>query len=259
MTVGSEREYRARFAAALLDRSSDAHPPGLDERAARRFRVYRNNVHGALIGALADAYPVVRRLVGEDFFAAMAREFFLSETARGPSLALYGAGFADFVDQFAPAASVAYLADVARLERARLESLHAADAEALDASALPNEGDQLVHARFAPHPAARLVASRHPIVSIWLANQHDEAAVSITAASEHALVTRPAREVHVLQLDEPGGAFAHALMQGATVQSAYTSATAIAVDFDVAAVFSRLLQAGAFADATITNVRGDLQ
>lgn len=59
------------------------------------------------------------------------------ETTRGPSLALYGAGFADFVEDFEPAASVVYLADVARLERARLESLHAADAQVLDASVLP--------------------------------------------------------------------------------------------------------------------------
>lgn len=103
MTLRPEALYRAHFAAALVDRSSDAHPPDLDARAARRFRVYRNNVHGALIGALGDAYPVVRRLVGEDFFAAMAREFFLSETVRRPSLALYGAGFADFIDRFEPA------------------------------------------------------------------------------------------------------------------------------------------------------------
>lgn len=248
MTISAERRYRAQFAAALLDRSGDAHPPGLDARAARRFRVHRNNVHGALIGALADAYPVVQRLVGEDFFTAMAREFLLQETARRPSLALYGAGFADFIDHFEPAASVAYLADVARLERARLESLHAADAEPLDASTLLNEGE-LVHTHFAPHPATRLIASLHPIVSIWLANQDDEAAASITAANEHALVTRPARDVQIFKLDGPGGAFTRALLQGATVESAYASATELAADFDVTAAFSRLLEAGAFAHA----------
>lgn len=53
-------------------------------------------------------------------------------------------------------------------------------------------GDQLVHAHFAPHPATRLITSPHPIVSIWLANQSNVAAPNITAASEHALITRPA-------------------------------------------------------------------
>ena len=137
-------DYRNDFAAALVDRAADAHPSGMDACAARRFRVYRNNVHGALISALADAYPVVQRLVGEDFFAAMAREFFLLESTRETSLALYGKGFAAFIDEFEPAASVAYLGDIARLERARLEALHALDAPVLDSSALPTDGEQLL-------------------------------------------------------------------------------------------------------------------
>ncbi len=257
MSIRCEHAYRVHIASAIVDESIDAHPPGLDSRAAQRFRVYRNNVHGALIGALSDAYPVVRSLVGEEFFAAMAREFFLSETVRGPSLALYGAGFADFIERFEPAASVVYLADVARLERARLESLHAADAEVLDPSVLPGDGDQLVHARFTPHPASRLIASAHPVVSIWLSHQPDAATTNITAASEHVLVTRPGFEVRTLRLDEPAGAFTHALMQGATVQTAYSSASAEPEEFDVVAVFSSLLEAGVFKHAFIQ--KGDWQ
>jgi hypothetical protein len=59
VSAGPDREYRARIADALLDASPAAHPPGLDPRAARRFRIHRNNVHRALRDALADAYPAV--------------------------------------------------------------------------------------------------------------------------------------------------------------------------------------------------------
>lgn len=244
-----ELAYRQQFGAALVERAGDACPPGLDARAARRFRVYRNNVHGALIGALADAYPVVQRLVGEKFFAAMAREFFLAEPARGASLALYGVGFADFIEDFKPAVSVPYLAGVARVERARLESLHAADAPALAASALPADGKRLLATRFTPHPALRLAASTHPAVTIWRANQAGATAASVAAVSETALVTRPGYEVRIQPLDQADAAFTRALMRGDELQDAHTQALAVSGTFDVGAVFATLLEAGAFTDA----------
>ncbi len=85
-----------------------------------RFAVYRNNVMMSLIDALADTYPVVQRLVGEDFFRAMARVFAQAKPPRSAVMAYYGRDFAAFIDAFPPAASVPYLADVARLEMARV-------------------------------------------------------------------------------------------------------------------------------------------
>lgn len=52
-------------------------PPGLTaqapDEAARRFAVYRNNVAVSLLAALADRFPVIERLIGPDFFAAMGQ------------------------------------------------------------------------------------------------------------------------------------------------------------------------------------------
>nr|BFE90967.1 hypothetical protein GCM10020185_15030 [Pseudomonas brassicacearum subsp. brassicacearum] len=60
------------FAAALLD-PRKACPPGLVSANGAdpqsRFAVYRNNVLSSLINALADNYPVVTQLVGEEFFS----------------------------------------------------------------------------------------------------------------------------------------------------------------------------------------------
>ena len=42
---------------------------------SRRFGVYRNNVYASLIDVLAGRFPVVARLVGEEFFRAMARAY----------------------------------------------------------------------------------------------------------------------------------------------------------------------------------------
>ena len=74
------------WAAALLDPERPA-PPGLrawnGSDPARRFAVHRNNVVASLVSALADGFPVVQALVGEEFFRAMAAVFvyFLWSTA----------------------------------------------------------------------------------------------------------------------------------------------------------------------------------
>ena len=100
----------ADFGAVLLAPTFQC-PPGLTtwngSDPAKRFGIYRNNVVVGLVDALADTYPVVQALVGEDFFRAMAGVFVRQVPPRTPVLAWYGEGFAGFVEQFPPAAGLA--------------------------------------------------------------------------------------------------------------------------------------------------------
>ena len=241
---------QADFAAALRDRSPDAVPDGFSDAAARRFRVYRNNVRVALVEALAAAYPAVSRLVGEPFFHRMAGVYAAEEPSRQRTLNLYGETFADFVSGFPPARELPYLADVARLERAVLEARHAADAAALDPAAATALGSGLASARLIPHPATRLVKSEYPVAEIWRANAGDtppvgELAVESEAAG--ALVARPALAVSVESLDLGRCAFAEALLTGGDLAAAHAAADSLDGDFDVIPAFRELLTAGAFA------------
>ncbi len=127
------------FARALRDAAHAAPPQtmGRDGRPdARRFAVYRNNVAVGLIATIEARYPVARRLVGDEFFRAMARAFVAAAKPRSPVMIHYGADFPDFVARFEPAREIAYLAEVARLENAWVEAYHAADAPALALAAL---------------------------------------------------------------------------------------------------------------------------
>ena len=122
------------FAAALLDPTRPC-PPGLTvwDRSdpTRRLAVYRNNVLGSLVDGLVSSFPVVQALVGEDFFRAMAAMFVRVAPPCSPVLAEYGGGFANFIASFAPAGGLPYLPDIARLEFARIQAFHAADAPVL--------------------------------------------------------------------------------------------------------------------------------
>lgn len=247
-------DIQARFARAVLDPERPV-PAGvagpLRARPVKRFSVYRNNVYAGLIGMLRGRFPVVERLVGETFFSATARAYVEVCPPESPVLMRYGATFADFLDGFAPVADVPYLGDVARLEWARHAAYHAADATPLDPGALedipPETAESL---RFAPHPSARLVRSRYPIVTIWSANRECGGPKALDAGSggEEALIARPGLTVEVRRLPEGGAAFIAALMAGDTLGEAAAAGASDSGEFDLRANLAGLIRSGAIAD-----------
>src|SRR5215216_4302562 len=120
---------QSAFAEALLDHSAPVPLPirgATRRKAERRFVVYRNNVLAGLTSALAARFPVLQRLMGDEFFREMARVYVTVEPPRSPLMMHYGGTFAAFIDGFEPAAPIAYLGDIARLEMARGRAYHAA-------------------------------------------------------------------------------------------------------------------------------------
>ena len=176
-------EMQRDFLRELLDEGGELPP---------RLEVYRRSVRANQAGALAATYPVVKRLVGDAFFAEAARRYAEAHPSRSGDLNEYGGGFPAFVAGYPHAASLPYLTDVARLEWACHECELAPDAAPFDFAALAHVSPDL-HAqlRFTLHPSVRLIASAHPIVSIHAANApHRDGTPERTRGTEHALVHR---------------------------------------------------------------------
>ena len=122
--------------ASLVDRDDGAIAALLaDGVTADRLNIYRNTFVTGVTKALRLTYPAVHRLVGAEFFEGAAAIFIAQHPPQAAWLDEYGAEFADFVRDFEPAASLPYLADVARLEWAVSRALHAADEPPLDLQA----------------------------------------------------------------------------------------------------------------------------
>jgi len=250
------------FADALLAPGAQC-PPGLfawnGSDPARRFAVYRNNVMVSLIDALADSYPVTRELVGEDFFAAMARLFVQARPPRSPVLAHYGEGFADFIEAFPPAAGLPYLADLARLEMLRVQSWHAADAESIDGQELARllaDVAALPSAHLGLHPSLGVLRSPHAVVSLWAAHQADDVAAALAqvgvAVPEAALVLRVGLEVEITRIGTGAAIFIGDLRHGHPLGAAAGRALDADAGFDLAATLGLLIRNGGIASAVIS-------
>jgi len=244
-------ERQRGFAAALLDPGLSM-PDGLigpdGEPGVRRFAVYRNNVVVGLTGTLKDAFPAVHRIVGADFFRAMARAYVMVEPPRSPILLDYGAGFPDFIRQFEPAAVLPYLADVARIERAWTEAYHAPEASPIDPSAFSAIApDQLPAIRLDLHPSLRVVRSQFPALTIWQMNVADgvPAPVDLASGNEDVLIVRPQADVEARSIPEGSPEFIQALADGKPLLAALGEALTASSRFDLSTNLADLLCAGA--------------
>jgi hypothetical protein len=230
---------QADFVQAVLD--PDLPPPhGVVSHHSTlprgRFAIYRNNVMVALVGALEARFPAARRIVGEAFFVTLARAFAASNPPQSPLMIHYGDDFPAFVESFEPAASVPYLADVARLEAARTRAYHAADATPLPldalATAFTEAADRLV---VDLHPSFEIVTSKFPLVTIFAMNIGEAEAHPIADWSEEdALVMRPEFDVEVRRVPRGGAIFLEALRLGAPIGAAVAEAHGACADFDLA-------------------------
>lgn len=242
-------EFLAGFDAALR---GGALPPGLTASApdevARRFAVYRNNVAVGLSDALAARFPVICRLVGADFFAAMARLHAEADRPQSPVLAEWGAEFADFLERFPPLAAYPYMADVARIEHAMGRAFHAADAPPVDPGALAAaDPDRL---RLHLHPSVILLPLAHPAVSIWAANQPGGAGRPIAAGPETALILRDAAFAVQVRAVGPGdAALIAALLAGETLSAAAARGQGAEPGHDPQPILVWLMGAGAIVEA----------
>ncbi len=218
---------------------------GQGRPAGRRFSVYRNNVAVSLTAALETGFPVVQKLVGAEFFAALAGVFLRAHPPRSPMLMLYGTEMPDFLAGFAPVQCLPYLPDVARLELALRTAYHAASATPLaqsDIASIPQ--DRLGDARLRLAPALCVVRSAHPLHDIWRA-QTDSAAAPIRPGAQDVVVLRPAFDPAPHLLTPGGAAFIAALQQGEPLGLA---ADAAGPDHDLSATLGLLITGGALID-----------
>lgn len=247
------------FTAGLLDPAHPA-PAGLTDaqgrQAGKRYDVYRNNVAASLIEALEQGYPVVYKLVGTDFFRAMAGVYMRAHPPTTPMMIHYGADMPAFIAGFPPAAALPYLADIARLEQGIRHAYHAADAAPIAGTALAVIApDDLPNIQMRFAPAVRIVASPYPIHAIWRANSDmgspnapkDAKANAKNTDAQAVLIARPDMDPTISLITAASLPVITALAQGKPLGLAFDLG---GDGFDPSALLTLLLTNGAITALT---------
>jgi len=231
--------FQRSFAQTLSDEPACTHA----------LAVYRNTALYGAVEALRANYPVAAAIVGQTMFDAIATEYAEFAPPRSPVLAVYGAGFANWIENQPWAGDAPYLSDVARFERLHIESLFAEDATPLTAGmigALSAEDWDRTQLRL--HPATRFGWATTPAMSIWRAHQH--AASSTMAPDWHAeggLFVRPFGQVAAHVIEPAMHRFLFGIRLGETIGAAAIATATLHPRADIGRLFACLIAHGAFA------------
>ena len=271
MSASLQEQQRALLQALWLPRHEEAvdlmaaHVRPAGSRWQRGLKAYRSNGHVLAQRALAGAYPVVRQLLGEENFLALALDLWLRHPPQRGDMAHWGEALPAHIESVAELnEQEPYLADVARAEWL----LHAA---ATAADAAPDLGSFQLLAEQDPagltlvlSPGVACVASRYPVVSI--VNAHLEGEPTLEEAGrrlragdrETALVWRQGFKPRLRRAAVGEQAFIAALQEKRSLADSLQAAPELAFnDWLAPAVQSGLLQRVAGSFGTIAAVIGE--
>jgi hypothetical protein len=212
------------FARAILDADAEKFGalPLLPGRISSGIAldVYRNTVFGALVNALRLTFPTVDKLVGEQFFDQMCVAFVESHPPKDANLAMFGGGFAGFIQSYNPAAELKYLADVARLDHA------------IDRTLMKPQGTQRIaidaNVSLGIPLSLSVLKIEYPadLIRDGL-DAGDDAALAqmdITRAARWLVLWRAGRKTMARPIGVPAGAFLDALLAAKPVDDALAAA-----------------------------------
>ncbi len=201
-------------------------------------RIHRNNVLGALRGALAGLYPALHALVGEEAFTELVRAHAAAHPPEDGRLTHYGTEMASFLRGWPAAEEMPWLADIAELEEAGFAVFRAADRPPLDPRRLAGLAeDEAATLRFELGPHVRLVASSWPILSLYrfalgrLVLSDAQAARLLEREGERVLVVRIDDEARFVGLEPAMHAFLRSLADGAPLADAISAGLASGIGF----------------------------
>jgi hypothetical protein len=206
------------------------------ERVLLGMKAHANRINRARCVALEQSFVLTRQEMGDARFRALCRDYIDTDTAKALDLADIGFGFAAFIKCRGVDTATTELCAV---EWARLESYHAADADALSLGAVGNMTNQdLLALTVAAHPAMRLVA---------ITAEPCPALCAITAGKPVAaiLLVRPKAEVHWVALDHATMLIANRCNIPITIGRLFNSMQSLPDNADALAALLTLIGAGA--------------
>ncbi len=202
--------------------------PSATLEADERLAIYREMVSLRLHDSLEEDYPALRRLLGEDDFRELVRDYLDRYPSRSFTLDHAGRELPRFLSEAGDLPNRALLWDVARLEWAVHQSFHADRAEVLtadDIGQIPLEA--WLEARLQLAPATEVLAFDHGASEIVSSVSTDADLPSLDRAPSWCAVWRKDYVVWRQTLTEPMAAVLSTFARGGTIAEAVSEAEAL--------------------------------
>ena len=278
------RDLQAWFAGAIFTAASDVAEAEVEACASailtagprlsapERLAVYRRAYTARLVECLADDYPTLRTALGPERFESLCRGYIARHPSTSPNLNAYGRRMAEFCRDGAGAAlrgepceehrgdavDCRFLADLASLEWAIVEVIHAPSDPPLTPAGLANvPADRWPDARLEPTSAFRLLRFAYPVNTYLQAVRQGEAPCIPAAAAAAAAVYRSGATVWRMDLSGPMFELLRSLASGESLGASIEGAAVGLADIDdhvaatrVMAWFREWVSSGLFSQVT---------
>ena len=139
--------------------------------SSERLDIYYNNTVLGLTDVLATTYPVLQKIVGENYFRTLARFYIETFSQVTGNRHKYGEELASFLSAYEPAVSWPYLPDVAAIEWAYFQATIADDVAALDFNELTDLISEYPNFIVSLHPGVHYFELNFNALEIWKGHQ----------------------------------------------------------------------------------------
>ena len=213
---------------------------------ARRLGIYQ---HGVAIGfrdALGGVFEVIKKLVGDDYFAHVAESYIQTHPSTSGNVHDFGENFPEYLETFQGLETLPYLPDVARLEWAYHSAFHSPMGEMLNISKLAQVPEsQQNQLTLLLSPACYLLRSNFPVLRIWQVNQeaaynddssansNGDDSVDLNEGGVELAIVREGKQIAFHSLNPGAFAMLSAIAAGETFNVSCEAALNIDPDCDV--------------------------
>lgn len=218
------QNLQAEIAEHLLSMTNTMH----ELKPATNLSVYQNNIQQVLKNALSATYPLIVKLVGQDFFAQLAAQYIQAYPSRSANIHEYGEYLSYFLKAHDISTQLDYLPEVASFEWTCHSLTFAAEHEPFNfeilARVAPEKYDDL---HFKLHPASALMLCHYPLFDIIDLCLHKiEHIHKFEKKALYLCILRREHKISLIKLKLADYLFLSALNEGETLQQALAITTA---------------------------------
>jgi hypothetical protein len=236
-----------------------------------RLAIYQEAYRLRLIECLSDDYPALLHALGESAFRELVLAYIAAHPSRSPNLNAFGRQLSAFCrdhggadaaatnGEGARAAVPRFAADLAELEWALVDVLHAPSLPRLSSEALASIApEQWPNARFVAAPTLRVVSTRFAVNAYYQAFRQDEAPLVPEECPSATAVFRDGLSLWRMNLTKPMELLLGSLLSGHTLGEAFAGLSEAAAISDddgpkVMAWFREWVGHGFFVDIRLIN------